>query len=64
MSDKRTEIIYLRLPPALRKNIEQEAEANMRTLTQQIQYLIEQGLWITKFKPGYYKRQVRKLNET
>jgi len=64
MSEKRTEIIYLRLPPALRKSIEQEAEANMRTLTQEIQYLIERGLWAIKFKPGFYKRQVRKVDET
>jgi hypothetical protein len=64
MSDKRTEIIYLRLPPALRKAIEQGAEVNMRTLTQQIQYLVEQGLYVTKFKPGFYKRQVRKIDET
>jgi len=64
MSDKRTEIIYLRLPAALRKSIEHEAEANMRTLTQEIQYLIEQGLYVTKFKPGFYKRQVRKVDET
>lgn len=58
--DKRTEIIYLRLPPGLRKMITQEAEANMRNLTQEIQYLIEIGLSVKQFTPGRYKKQGKK----
>lgn len=56
MSDKKTEIIYLRLPEDLRNLIRKRAKDNLRTETQELQLLIEFGLNCLEYKPGDYKR--------
>ena len=55
MSSKKTEIIYLRLPKQLRKMVEKEAQRNLRTITQQIQWHIEHSLWLLNFNTFWYE---------
>lgn len=54
---KKTKNTFIRLPEALRKIITQRARENMRTESQELNYLIELGLHVTKFKPHFYDLQ-------
>lgn len=55
MQDKKTDVIYLRLPGDLRNYIRKRARKNMRTETQELQLLIEHGLNCLEYIPGEYK---------
>ncbi len=52
--DKRTAKFYVRLPALTRELVEHHAKKNLRTLNEDIIYLIVLGLHVEQFSASYY----------
>lgn len=61
---KRDNQVYVRIPDDLKRDLKKHAAKHLRSLTQDILYLVDLGLHVEKFTPGAWAEDAANDDET